>query len=487
MVKNKLNVGLTILMSSVAIMACVSMCLSYTTADDCLDESSDNPEIVVPSYDVKIIYDVETITSGNVIAKFVTDNKDIEIINNDGMETYTFVENGDFTFLYMVKSTGDKGSIVAHVDWIDKVLPTASVIYDYSTYTNNSVKAILVPSEEVTILNNEYEILDEMGNTIIGDPREYVFADNGEFTFLFEDKAGNRGSAVARVDWIDKTVPIATLSYDKVNKTSSPVKVEISFDEDNVTILNNEGKNYFIFNENGEFIFEFRDKAGNLGNAKAIVNWIEKKIDKVENNTNNNKPNKVVSSNNQAQKDNNKDIEEENKNEGKIFKMFSVSNIEFEVDASLIEESIAIKKEVLTMSDELLSRFNKNCEYFLIKFENKNGEVVNLDLKENSTLTILLDGTKTFKSVYSINDNDKVQIVDVKVVNGNKAEIKGAVAGKYLVEYEEIIDNSSSNNNMIDIEEESENSQLNAAIVVCSCVIGAVLLMALVCVLIKNY
>lgn len=486
MVKNKLNFGLTVLMSSVAIMACVLMCLSYTTADDSLDGSSDNSEIIVPSYDVKIIFDVETITNGNVVAKFVTTNKDIEIVNNEGKDTYTFFENGDFTFEYIIKSTGDKGSIVAHVDWIDKVLPTASIIYDYSTYTNNSVKATLVPSEEVTILNNEYEILDELGNTIIGDPREHIFADNGEFTFIFEDKAGNRGSAVARVDWIDKTVPIATLNYNEVNKTSSPVKVEISFDEDNVTILNNEGKNYFIFNENGEFIFEFMDKAGNLGNAKAMVNWIEKKTNMIENESNNNKPNKGVSSNNQAQKDNIKDTHKDEKNAGKTFKIFSVSNIELEIDVSLVEESIVIKKELLTMSDELLNRFNKNCEYFLIKFENKNGEVVNLDLKDNSTLTVLLDGTKTFKNVYSINDNEKVQIVDFKVVNGNKAEIKGAGTGKYLVEYEEIINNNSSNN-LLDIEEESDNSQLNAAIVICSCVIGAVLLMVLVCVLIKNY
>ena len=80
MVKNKLNFGLTVLMSSVAIMACVLMCLSYTTADDSLDGSSDNSEIIVPSYDVKIIFDVETITNGNVVAKFVTTNKDIEIV-----------------------------------------------------------------------------------------------------------------------------------------------------------------------------------------------------------------------------------------------------------------------------------------------------------------------------------------------------------------------------------------------------------------------
>ena len=35
-----------------------------------------------------------------------------------------------------------------------------------------------------------------------GTSREYTFTQNGEFTFEFEDKAGNKGTATAKVDWI---------------------------------------------------------------------------------------------------------------------------------------------------------------------------------------------------------------------------------------------------------------------------------------------
>jgi len=38
--------------------------------------------------------------------------------------------------------------------------------------------------------------------------------------------------------------------------------------------------NTHIFNENGEFTFEYVDEAGNNGMATAIVNWINKDLEK---------------------------------------------------------------------------------------------------------------------------------------------------------------------------------------------------------------
>ena len=71
--------------------------------------------------------------------------------------------------------------------------------YDRTELTNQDVTVTLVnPSTKITVTNNSGNI-------------SYVFTENGEFTFEFEDKAGNKGTATAKVDWIDKVAPIATI------------------------------------------------------------------------------------------------------------------------------------------------------------------------------------------------------------------------------------------------------------------------------------
>lgn len=80
---------------------------------------------------------------------------------------------------------------------IDTVAPTAEVEYDkdLTKITNETITAKLKNiSEEITITNNEGE-------------ESYSFLENGEFTFIFEDKAGNIGLIEAKVTNIDKIAP----------------------------------------------------------------------------------------------------------------------------------------------------------------------------------------------------------------------------------------------------------------------------------------
>ena len=187
----------------------------------------------------------------------------IYYINNDGNVTYTFTENGDFTFEY-TDEAGNKGKVKAIVNWIDKEAPTAAVSYDITDKTNKEVIATLGnASEEITIINNDGK-------------DTYTFTKNGNFTFEFVDKAGNKGIAKAEVTWIDKVAPVATITYSTESETTEPVIATITFDKENVTV---EGGNTHTFTENGEYTFEFIDEAGNMGMATAEVNWIEKEPD----------------------------------------------------------------------------------------------------------------------------------------------------------------------------------------------------------------
>ena len=218
-------------------------------------------------------YSITTTTNQDVVARLINPSTNITITNNGGSDTYTFTKNGKFTFEF-VDENGIVGTSTAVVDWIDKEAPTARLEYSTTDKTNEDVTVRLIPSEEVTVLNNG-EASVENPNV---DPFTYTFTENGEFTFEFRDKAGNIGHAIAKVDWIDTALPEATLNYSSVDLTNQDVIVTIEFNKENVTITNNNGSNTYIFKENGEFTFEFVDEAGNFNTAIANVNWINKKL-----------------------------------------------------------------------------------------------------------------------------------------------------------------------------------------------------------------
>jgi len=209
---------------------------------------------------VEMSYNTTTISNQDVIAT-IKSNKKIIITNNDGDTSYVFKENGSFTFEYEDEE-GNKGTITATVDWIDKVAPTAEIKYSTTDITNKEVVATLInPSEKISIKD-----------LVNG---SFTFTENGTYTFVFEDEAGNIGKIVATVDWIDRVVPTANIEYSNTNPTQGSVTVTLKADED-ITITNNNGKNTYTFTENGSFTFEFVDKAGNKGTAIAKVDWIDK-------------------------------------------------------------------------------------------------------------------------------------------------------------------------------------------------------------------
>ena len=104
--------------------------------------------------------------------------------------------------------------------------PTAGVGYDKTELTNQNVIARLInPSTEIEITNNN-------GSDT------YVFTENGEFTFEFVDKNGNKGTSTAVVNWIDKVAPTATIEY----STTSPINRDVIarlIPSEAVTVTNN--------------------------------------------------------------------------------------------------------------------------------------------------------------------------------------------------------------------------------------------------------
>ena len=191
------------------------------------------------------------------------------IMNNGGKNTYTFTESGEFFFQY-IDMDGMQGSYPVKVDWIDHEAPKATITYDEPTATNKNVTATLSLEDP----SGPASVTSAGGAT-------HTFADNGEFTFEFQDALGNKGAATAKVGWIDREAPTATVSYSTTGKTTGKVVATLEPSEP-VTITNAKGVSIgadgaisHAFTKNGEFTFEFQDAAKNKGAATARVSWID--------------------------------------------------------------------------------------------------------------------------------------------------------------------------------------------------------------------
>ncbi len=77
--------------------------------------------------------------------------------------------------------------------------------------------------------------------------------------------------------------PIQTnISYEPSDWTNQDVTATISFiNRDKVQITSNNENNKHVFNENGEFVFEYMDEYGVNGSTKAQVTWIDKESPKI--------------------------------------------------------------------------------------------------------------------------------------------------------------------------------------------------------------
>ncbi|WP_108993933.1 Ig-like domain repeat protein [Paenibacillus agaridevorans] len=84
------------------------------------------------------------------------------------------------------------------------------------------------------------------------------------------------------VNNVDDVAPQGTIEYRVTEKTGGNVPVQLASTSEPVVILNNSGKSTFVFTENGQFTFQFRDEAGNIGTATATVNNIDKEAPQVQ-------------------------------------------------------------------------------------------------------------------------------------------------------------------------------------------------------------
>lgn len=163
---------------------------------------------------------------------------------NENIKSFELEESKKVQYIKIVADRASNGNwIVARMfnffedtTKIEKL--TADIEYSTTQPTENSVIARLVnANRSITITNN-------------GGKDTYIFTENGEFTFEFEDENGEKGQATAKVNWINKKQPPNNnQSSNKPpisnNQNSNKVQENPQFEknnENNATIQENETK-----------------------------------------------------------------------------------------------------------------------------------------------------------------------------------------------------------------------------------------------------
>ncbi len=247
--------------------AAIPSCLEPFVSVSELQFYEDTTQLEYPTADIR--YSTTSVTNKDVEAKLINISRHITVTNNDGKETYTFTENGEFTFEF-VDDDGNQGSATAVVDWIDKTAPVGTVVYSTTEMTNDDVVASISFDKEVTILNEGVEII-----TNVDGSHTLTFSENDSLELEFADSLGNIGTLLIEVNWIDKVAPTAEVEFSTIDLTDKPVVATLKPSEE-VTIINNDGKDTYTFERNGEFTFEFEDLAGNRGTKTVNVSWINR-------------------------------------------------------------------------------------------------------------------------------------------------------------------------------------------------------------------
>ncbi len=228
---------------------------------------------IKPACQPQITYSAENPTQAAVTATVSFPGwTGVQITNNDGDDTYTFNDNGEFTFTYR-DPDGDEGSAFAKVAWIDRSAPSGQLVYEPATPTTGSVIVTIQPTDNLSdYAAGEIRIIQP------ADGDTHTFKYNSSFDFILEDAAGNRGTVTAVVDWIDRQITDNLhVEYSTVEPAQSVVAtVIIDGLKEGIRLVPPGQSNFHLFEANGEYTWQFADAEGNNGSITAKVDWIDR-------------------------------------------------------------------------------------------------------------------------------------------------------------------------------------------------------------------
>ena len=208
------------------------------------------------------------------------------IIKND-TATYTINQTGSYTF----SAKDNRGKITSKtIDIaIDMVNPEADIVYDQNPTTENVVLNINTTDALSGIKSIKLPNGESRTNTTDGKPLSttYNILENGSYTFVVTDFAGNQISKTVTIKNIDKIEPKLTYTTSPTEWTNSNVTINVTAsDEDsginhivlpNGNVVSSVTASYTV-SANGVYWFQTFDNYGHQTTIKVTVENIDKEI-----------------------------------------------------------------------------------------------------------------------------------------------------------------------------------------------------------------
>ena len=194
---------------------------------------------------------------------------------------YTVSQNGTYTFI-VYDVAGNTLTLQETVTNIDKVAPTGSLSHSPTNWVNTDVKI----HWSVADANSGFKQIKLPDGTIkttaTGD---YTVSQNGTYTFIVYDVAGNTLTLQETVTNIDKTPPTGSLSHNPTDWVIDYVKIHWTASDsqsgfnrvvlpDGTSTTNASGD--FTVTDNGTYTFTLYDNVGNSRILTENINNIDK-------------------------------------------------------------------------------------------------------------------------------------------------------------------------------------------------------------------
>lgn len=197
------------------------------------------------------------------LRKVTTEERETYEVDPDG-DRYVFTSNGTHVFFFCDEA-GNIGSHAVTVSWIDR-----QEIEPVVTYTVNGV----AQNMETYWTNQPVKATLSFRNSLSPMEQTYVheFHSNGSYTFHYRNLAGNEGEITVSVDHIDLIPPSGVLTADCDTWTNQDITVTLhAYDEQSGA-----QDMTHVFEENGEYVFELYDRAGNMMQYAYTCSWIDR-------------------------------------------------------------------------------------------------------------------------------------------------------------------------------------------------------------------
>lgn len=195
--------------------------------------------------------------------------------------TYTVTKNGTYTFV-LEDNVGNTRNYNVQITNIDKTAPTGSLSHSPTNWVNTDVKIHWSVADANSGVKQIKLPDGTIKTTATGD---YTVSQNGTYTFVVYDVAGNTLTLQETVTNIDKTPPTGSLSHNPTDWVIDYVKIHWTASDsqsgfnrvvlpDGTSTTNASGD--FTVTDNGTYTFTLYDNVGNSRILTENINNIDK-------------------------------------------------------------------------------------------------------------------------------------------------------------------------------------------------------------------